>query len=208
MCPWGCSATGMVLLGSTPPRFSPLPSESPHSALADGICSPRCFGTGQTTRSCPGTCRSCDAFCGCWCRATDPPHPPVPAGAAPAQEADYFCRTPPGRWKMCELFPAGARLPPHRRARGAGDRNGARGTGSTRGSPSSGEDGMRGLPPPRGSIPTPRPGSKVQTPEQHGHPGWFCLLGKRQPPTERRAAKQGRELQPHGQGARGQGSVR
>lgn len=129
-------------------------------------------------------------------------------GCASTRGRLFLPHPPPGRWKMCELFPASARLPPHRRARGTGDRNGARGTGSTRGSPSSGEDGMRGLPPPRGSIPTPRPGSKVQTPEQHGHPGWFCLLGKRQPLTERRAAKQGRELQPHGQGARGQGSVR
>lgn len=201
-----CHGHGAV--GFNPPHFSPLPSVSPHSALADGICSPRCFGTGQTTRSCPGTCRSCDAFCGCWCRDTDPPHPPVPAGAAPAQEADYFCRTPPREMENVRAVPSRCKASsPPQGTWGWGQKRHT-GHGQHQGTPSSGEDGMRGLPPPRGSIPTPRPGSKVQTPEQHGHPGWFCLLGKRQPPTERRAAKQGRELKSHGQGARGQGSVR
>lgn len=208
MCPWGCSATGMVPLGSTPP-ISPRCHRRPRiQPLQMGFALPGVLGRAKPHEAAPGPVGAAMPFAG--------------AGAGPPTRCTLrsllglrqhkrqiiSASPPPGRWKMCKLFPAGARLPPHCRARGAGDRNGARGTGSTRGSPSTGEDGMRGLPPPRGSIPTPRPGSKVQTPEQHGHPGWFCLLGKRQPPTERRAAKQGRELKSHGQGARGQGSVR
>lgn len=177
MCPWGCSATGMVPLGSTPP-ISPHCHRCPRIQPSQmGFALPGVLGRAKPHEAAPGPVGAAMPFAGAG--AGTPTRRTLRSllGLRQHKRQIISAAPPPGRWKMCELFPAGARLPPHRRARGAGDRNGTRGTGSTRGPPAAGRTGCGVCPHPGDPSPLPGQALKSKLRSSTGTRGGFVCLG-------------------------------